>query len=688
MNIDAYINAGTKVLSVSTFGLINLENKFLNVENWPSEMRENESILSKEEKNLVIMLLSEDQHHLFDNWDPPGTRDHDKHLFFETIDRLHKSYNVPGGLSAYLNNAKSLLTNAKLGINPLEGWIPEVPAGVALTPFSADYIKYEENGTSDIFNCGFVLVAGGLGERLGYNGIKVELPVEMTTSTKYLELYCQQLLAMQNRFKLQASMSDADIATKVRDHIPLAIMVSDDTVTRTISLLEENNYFGLEKEQITILKQEKVAALLDSDAHIARLSTYIIDSKPHGHGDVHALMYSSGLARKWLDDGIKWCVFFQDTNALAFHSLPVMLGVSKEMNFQVNSLAIPRVAKQAIGGIAKLVAKNALGIQREMTINVEYNQLDPLLRATVSHEGDISDPTTGMSPYPGNINQLVFSMDSYVRTIEKNHGVMAEFVNPKYCDELKTTFKKPTRLECMMQDFPKADLSLRVGFTQLPSWVCFSPCKNNTADAAIAFKSGLPPGCAFSAESDEYYFNAEVLRGLGCNLSYEEPKEFLGIRAVTGPRIILHPTTAIFPFEYGDVFTNPRNVTISARSSLILSGNVEIRSLNLDGALRVIAPPGIKIIVICSKKNVLRNAGHVLHNIDITKAGNFTTKFTEFDKMRGYILKKMDEEIVSVSSKRETEYVFLGAGVPLTPMSNYVEGSENYSTCSNCLVKC
>jgi UDP-sugar pyrophosphorylase len=228
-------------------------------------MRENASILSKEEKNLVIMLLSEDQHHLFDNWDPPGTRDHDKHLFFETIDRLHKSYNVPGGLSAYLNNAKSLLTNAKLGINPLEGWIPEVPAGVALTPFSADYIKYEENGTSDIFNCGFVLVAGGLGERLGYNGIKVELPVEMTTSTKYLELYCQQLLAMQNRFKLQASMSDADIATKVRDHIPLAIMVSDDTVTRTISLLEENNYFGLEKEQITILKQEKVAALLEGE---------------------------------------------------------------------------------------------------------------------------------------------------------------------------------------------------------------------------------------------------------------------------------------------------------------------------------------------------------------------------------------------------------------------------------------
>lgn len=30
-----------------------------------------------------------------------------------------------------------------------------------------------------------------------------------------------------------------------------------------------------------------------------------------------------------------------------------------------------------------------------MTVNVEYNQLDPLLRATVSPEGDVDDPQTG-----------------------------------------------------------------------------------------------------------------------------------------------------------------------------------------------------------------------------------------------------------------------------------------------------
>jgi len=48
-------------------------------------------------------------------------------------------------------------------------------------------------------------------------------------------------------------------------------------------------------------------------------------------------------------------MYIQDTNGLAFHSLPLMLGVSETNGFIMNSLAIPRKAKQAIGGIAKLV---------------------------------------------------------------------------------------------------------------------------------------------------------------------------------------------------------------------------------------------------------------------------------------------------------------------------------------------
>ena len=66
----------------------------------------------------------------------------------------------------------------------------------------------------------------------------------------------------------------------------------------------------------------------------------------------------------------------------------------------------------------------------------------------------------------GNINQLILRMESYAAALEETKGVIAEFVNPKYKDTSKQAFKSPTRLECMMQDFPRAlPASAAVGFT-------------------------------------------------------------------------------------------------------------------------------------------------------------------------------------------------------------------------------
>ena len=66
----------------------------------------------------------------------------------------------------------------------------------------------------------------------------------------------------------------------------------------------------------------------------------------------------------------------------------------------------------------------------------------------------------------GNINQLILKVDSYVKSLEETQGIIAEFVNPKYKDASKTDFKSSTRLECMMQDYPKAlPPSAAVGFT-------------------------------------------------------------------------------------------------------------------------------------------------------------------------------------------------------------------------------
>uniref|UniRef100_A0A8I6YFL9 Uncharacterized protein n=1 Tax=Hordeum vulgare subsp. vulgare TaxID=112509 RepID=A0A8I6YFL9_HORVV len=72
-------------------------------------------------------------------------------------------------------------------------------------------------------------------------------------------------------------------------------MTSDDTNALTIKLLETNSYFGMEP------LQEKVACLADNDSRLALdpNDKYKIQTKPHGHGDVHSLLYSSGLLKQW-----------------------------------------------------------------------------------------------------------------------------------------------------------------------------------------------------------------------------------------------------------------------------------------------------------------------------------------------------------------------------------------------------
>lgn len=62
----------------------------------------------------------------------------------------------------------------------------QVPTGEVLSFGDDNFIKYEEAGVKEAQNAAFVLVAGGLGERLGYNGIKVDGVIGMDNIVLWL----------------------------------------------------------------------------------------------------------------------------------------------------------------------------------------------------------------------------------------------------------------------------------------------------------------------------------------------------------------------------------------------------------------------------------------------------------------------------------------------------------------------
>ncbi|KAG5181643.1 nucleotide-diphospho-sugar transferase [Tribonema minus] len=595
----------------------------------------NVDILSAEEAAMANTLLELGQQHLLEDWPQAGELDDRKHALLQQA--LHCDAQYPGGLAAYVSKARRLLRDSAEGVNPFEGYTPEganpfegytpevdaAPLAEGVNPFEGyppemadgealefgtpEFEAMEKAGLGVAGQTGFVLVAGGLGERLGFNGIKLSLPVETATGRTYLELYAQYILELQRRARAapgadQGLLLPLIIMTSEGLLLPLIITTSEDTDAATKELLQTRNHFGMDPSQVKIVMQGKVPALGDSDASLVTQSgdRFALETKPHGHGDVHHLLHRSGIAEDLKSRGFKYLVFFQDTNALVLNSILPTLGVSATKGYAMNSICVPRKAQEAAGAV---VAQEAAGAIVALThtdgssliINVEYNQLDPLLRATVSPEGDVNDPETGFSPYPGNTNNIVFELGSYVKTLQgKDEGVVVEFVNPKYKDASRTAFKKPTRLECMMQDFPKLmaqeldQSDFTIGFTSLEKWLSFSPAKNSLEAGAAGAPSGVPPNTASSAEAEFYAQNVRrVAATAGAAFGAPRHIEFEGVPLDLGPLLVLSPSFAITTNDIRRKFG--KDVKVSTTSALVLEGpGITVESLDLDG-------PGITV---------------------------------------------------------------------------------------------
>ena len=526
--------------------------------------------LVEEHRHLADLLIQLDQQHLFEHWSEPDEDEEEKRLFFMQLSGIESSY--PGGLVAYVENARKLLEASRRGANPFDGATPEIPKGSRLESGSKEFLESEALGLPHLRECAFVLVAGGLGERLGYGGIKIALPLSLCSERSFLQYYIERIMSYGG---------DA----------PLTLMTSDDTHSVTLAFLEENDYFGFPRKRLSLVKQEKVPSLSDNRAHFvcAPGNPYALETKPHGHGDVHALLHRAGLPERWLAAGRRWVIFFQDTNGLVFHALPAALGESIRHELAVNSLTVPRRAGEAAGAIVRL--KYADG--RVITNNVEYNQLDPLLRATVQPAGDVADES-GYSPYPGNINALIFGLEAYARQLAIKKGAIPEFINPKYSNAEKTKFKKPTRLECMMQDYTlQLDDARGVGFTQFERHICFSAVKNNLPEAMAKAAANLPIESASSGEMDYYAQERWRLTRAGAVIEPAERRTIAGIPLDIGAFVALGPNYAP---SLGTLLQRFKGGRITRSSVLIIEGpDILIEDLDLDGALIVQAVPGAKV---------------------------------------------------------------------------------------------
>ena len=549
-----------------------------------------------EEKTVLDLLHELNQDHIIAKYNSATPEEKKNFIIqFNELDKVCR-----GGIKDYLQRAKILLEASKNKVNNFSDTTIEIPDDIPHIEIGTDeFFKLDQLGFNQLKDTVFVLVAGGLGERLGYTGIKIGLQNDLITLRTYIEVYTDFIKAYEDRVrKKEKEKIDKDW------YIPFCIMTSGDTHDETISLLKTHNDYGMRPGQISIVKQNKIPAILDNDCHLAlEHDKFLIETKPHGHGDIHYLLYTSGKAKQWIKEGKKYMVQFMDTNVLAFNCVPASIGASVKYSYDVNSIVVPRRPKDAIGAICRINRADGTSVVQ----NVEYNLVDPLLKEKFNGKGDIANES-GFCDFPGNLNVLVFKLEPYLKILEETQGLVPEFVNPKYADETRTKFKSPTRLECLMQDVPKLIKNGEtVGYTYFDRWFCFSACKNNLKDAIEKLKKNETGESAFTVERDIFKTNERILSEICGKLEVvnTEPENELNIGGCTvkfGPKIIIYPSYAPTISELKEKLQKmKKGIRMTNNSTLILKNDINIEEgIDLDGYL--VVDKDEKDLLVCKNK--------------------------------------------------------------------------------------
>ena len=575
-----------------------------------------------EEKTVLDLLHELNQDHIIAKYNSVTPEEKQNFIIqFNELDKVCR-----GGIKDYLQRAKILLEASKNKVNNFSDTTIEIPDDIPHIEIGTDeFFELDQLGFNQLKDTVFVLVAGGLGERLGYTGIKIGLQNDLITLRTYIEVYTDFIKAYEDRVrKKEKEKIDKDW------YIPFCIMTSGDTHDETISLLKTHNDYGMRPGQISIVKQNKIPAILDNDCHLAlEHDKFLIETKPHGHGDIHYLLYTSGKAKQWIKEGKKYMVQFMDTNVLAFNCVPASIGASVKYSYDVNSIVVPRRPKDAIGAICRINRADGTSVVQ----NVEYNLVDPLLKEKFNGKGDIANES-GFCDFPGNLNVLVFKLEPYLKILEETQGLVPEFVNPKYADETRTKFKSPTRLECLMQDVPKLIKNGEtVGYTYFDRWFCFSACKNNLKDAIEKLKKNETGESAFTVERDIFKTNERILSEICGKLEVvnTEPENELNIGGCTvkfGPKIIIYPSYAPTISELKEKLQKmKKGIRMTNNSTLILKNDINIEEgIDLDGYL--VVDKNQKDLVVC------KNQKRIIYRLLEKGQGQI------HEKLRGYSILK------------------------------------------------
>ncbi len=211
---------------------------------------------------------------------------------------------------------------------------------------------------------GAVLLAGGMGTRLGLDKPKGELNVGINRDLCIFNCLINNLL---------------DVTNEAGAFVPLYVMTSEKNNDETIRFFEEKNYFGYPKEYVKFFIQE-MAAAVDFDGKLLLEGPGRLATSPNGNGGWFTSLAKAGLLDDIKSRGVEWINIFAVDNVLQRIADPSFIGATLLSGADSGSKVVHKVdAYEKMGALCKKGGKPYI---------VEYYELSKEMAEATDESGD------------------------------------------------------------------------------------------------------------------------------------------------------------------------------------------------------------------------------------------------------------------------------------------------------------
>lgn len=229
------------------------------------------------------------------------------------------------------------------------------------------YIEAEKTG-KELIAAGQVAcltVAGGQGTRLGYDGPKGTYPIGPVSGRSLFEY-----------FALSIRRNELKYNTKINWYIMTSLLNNQ----QTTDFFKQNNYFGLDKNQIFFFVQGTMPAV-DYNGKLLMSSKSSLSLSPDGHGGTLLALKKSGALDDMKSKNIKYISYFQVDNPLVPVLSPRFIGLHAIENSEMSAIMLAKTnAFEKLGNFC--ITDGKLQI-------IEYSDLPDELAQSVDENGKL-----------------------------------------------------------------------------------------------------------------------------------------------------------------------------------------------------------------------------------------------------------------------------------------------------------